>query len=54
MASRCPWLEYSFIPNEYQILEEPIKFEKGYVKAIDKPRLRVEINQKMFDDNIIS
>ncbi|MHA1195988.1 MAG: mandelate racemase/muconate lactonizing enzyme family protein [Promethearchaeota archaeon] len=53
MASRCDWCEFPFIPDEYQLLEEPIKCEKGVVKALDKPGLGVEINQKMFEENII-
>ncbi len=53
MASRCPWLEYPFIPDEYQILEEPIKVEKGIVKALERPGLGVEINHKMFEENVI-
>lgn len=54
MASRCDWCEFPFIPDEYQLLEEPIKCEKGYVKAIDKPGLGVEVNRKMFEENVIS
>jgi len=53
MASRCDWCEFPFIPDEYQLLEEPIKCEKGVVKALDKPGLGVEINQKMFEENLI-
>lgn len=53
MASRCDWCEFPFIPDEYQILEEPIKCEKGKVKALDKPGLGVEINRKMFEENIL-
>lgn len=53
MASRCEWCEFPFIPEEYQILEEPIKVEKGYVKALERPGLGVEINQEMFNANVI-
>ncbi len=53
MSTRCDWCEFPFIPEEYQILEEPIKAEKGYVKALEKPGLGVEINQKMFEENVI-
>ena len=35
------------------ILEEPIKAEKGFVKALEKPGLGVEINKKMFEENAI-
>jgi len=54
MASRCDWLEFPFYPEEFQILEEPIKCEKGYVKAINKPGLGVEVNRKMFEENKVS
>ena len=54
MATRCEWCEFPFIPDEYQILEEPIECKKGKVKALDKPGLGVEINQKMFEENIIT
>ncbi|MFO7795234.1 MAG: mandelate racemase/muconate lactonizing enzyme family protein [Promethearchaeia archaeon] len=54
MSTRCEWCEFPFIPDEYQLLEEPIKCEKGYVKALEKPGLGVEINQTMFDDNVVS
>lgn len=53
MATRCDWCEFPFIPDEYQILEEPIKVEKGIVKALEKPGLGVEINRKMFEENVI-
>jgi L-alanine-DL-glutamate epimerase-like enolase superfamily enzyme len=53
MASRCDWCEFPFIPDEYQILEEPIKCEKGKVKALNKPGLGVEINRKMFEENVL-
>jgi D-galactarolactone cycloisomerase len=54
MSSRCEWCEFPFIPEEYQLLEEPIKCEKGFVKALKKPGLGVEINQEMFEQNVIS
>jgi len=54
MASRCDWCEFPFIPDEYQILEEPIKCEKGKVKALNKSGLGVEINNQMFEENILS
>jgi len=53
MSSRCEWCEFPFIPDEYQLLEEPIKAEKGFVKALDKPGLGVDINKKMFEENVI-
>ena len=53
MATRCEWCEFPFIPDEYQLLEEPIKAEKGFVKAIEKPGIGVEINKKMFEENVI-
>lgn len=54
MSSRCDWCEFPFIPDEYQLLEEPIKPEKGYVKALEKPGLGVEINKEMFEKNVKS
>jgi L-alanine-DL-glutamate epimerase-like enolase superfamily enzyme len=53
MSTRCDWCEFPFIPDEYQLLEEPIKAEKGWVSAIDKPGLGVEINKQMFEENVI-
>ena len=53
LSTRCDWLEYPFYPEEFQILEEPIKVENGYVHAIEKPGLGVEINKKTFEENII-
>jgi len=53
MSTRCEWCEFPFIPDEYQLLEEPIKAEKGWVSAIDKPGLGVEINKKMLEENLI-
>ena len=35
------------------MLEEPIKVERGFVKALEKPGLGVEINGKMFEENVI-
>jgi len=52
MSTRCDWCEFPFIPDEYQLLEEPIHAVKGYVSAIDKPGLGVEINKKMFEENV--
>ena len=53
MSTRCDWCEFPFIPDEYQLLEEPIKCENGYVKALEKPGLGVEINKKMFEENLV-
>ncbi|MEJ2252338.1 MAG: mandelate racemase/muconate lactonizing enzyme family protein [Candidatus Lokiarchaeota archaeon] len=53
MSTNCNWLEFPFIPDEYQLLEEPIKCVNGVVKTIDKPGLGVEINQQMFNENVI-
>jgi L-alanine-DL-glutamate epimerase-like enolase superfamily enzyme len=53
MASRCEWCEFPFIPDEYQLLEEPIKCVKGKVKALDGPGLGVQINKQMFEENIL-
>ncbi|MFW9971253.1 MAG: mandelate racemase/muconate lactonizing enzyme family protein [Candidatus Odinarchaeota archaeon] len=52
MSTRCDRCEFPFIPDEYQILEEPIKAEHGFVKALEKPGLGVEINRKMFEENV--
>ncbi len=53
MASRCDWCEFPFIPDEYQLLEEPIKVDKGIVSALEKPGLGVEVNKKMFEENVL-
>ena len=53
MASRCDWCEFPFIPDEFQVLEEPIKCINGKVKALEKPGIGVDINQKMFEENIV-
>lgn len=53
LSTKCDWLEFPFYPEEFQILEEPIKVEKGIVKALEKPGLGVEINKKMFEENVI-
>ncbi len=53
MSTRCDWCEFPFIPEVYQLLEEPIKAENGIVKALEKPGLGVEINQKMFEENVL-
>ncbi len=52
MSTRCDWCEFPFIPDEYQLLEEPIKPVKGMLTALEKPGLGVEINQKMFEENV--
>ena len=53
MSTRCDWCEFPFIPDEYQILEEPIRAKKGIISALEKPGLGVEINQKMFETNVL-
>jgi L-alanine-DL-glutamate epimerase-like enolase superfamily enzyme len=53
MSTRCEWCEFPFIPDEYQILEEPIKCINGYVSALDKPGLGVEVNKTMLEENLI-
>jgi L-alanine-DL-glutamate epimerase-like enolase superfamily enzyme len=53
MASRCDWCEFPFYPEEFQLLEEPIKCKKGRVQALDNPGLGVKINKQMFEENVI-
>lgn len=53
LSTRCDWCEFPFIPEEYQLLEEPIRAEKGIVKSLEKPGLGVDLNQKMFEENIL-
>jgi len=53
MASRCEWCEFPFYPEEFQVLEDPIKCYKGNVKALEKPGLGVEINKETFEKNIL-
>lgn len=54
MSTNCDWCEFPFIPNEYQILEEPIKAKDGYISAIEKPGLGVKINKEIFEKNVIN
>ncbi|TFG21693.1 MAG: mandelate racemase/muconate lactonizing enzyme family protein [Promethearchaeota archaeon] len=54
MASRCEYCEFPYYPDQFQMLEEPIKAERGYVKALEKPGLGVEINKEMFDKSKIA
>lgn len=53
MASRCEFCEFPYYPEQFQLLEEPIKVEKGIVSALEKPGLGVEINKKMFEENVV-
>ena len=53
MSTRCEWCEFPFYPDEFQVLEEPIKVEKGFISALDKPGLGVELDKKMFEENLI-
>jgi D-galactarolactone cycloisomerase len=53
LSSRCDWLEFPFYPDEFQVLEEAIKCEKGIVKALEKPGLGVEVNRKMLEENVV-
>jgi L-alanine-DL-glutamate epimerase-like enolase superfamily enzyme len=53
MSTRCDWCEFPFIPDEFQVLEKPIKAEKGFVSALEKPGLGVEINKQMFEENVM-
>jgi L-alanine-DL-glutamate epimerase-like enolase superfamily enzyme len=52
LSSRCDWLEFPFYPEDFQVLEEPIKCEKGIVRALKKPGLGVEVNKKMLEENV--
>jgi len=49
MASRCEFCEFPIYPEQFQMLEEPIRAEKGIVSALEKPGLGVEINKEMFE-----
>jgi D-galactarolactone cycloisomerase len=53
MASRCEWCEFPFYPEEFQMLENPIRCEKGKVRAIDEPGLGININKEMFEKNVL-
>ncbi len=53
MASRCEICEFPYYPEQFQFLEEPIKVENGFVSALEKPGLGVEINKQMFEENKI-
>jgi len=54
MASRCEFCEFPYYPEQFQMLEEPIKAEKGMVSALEKPGLGVEINKEMFEKSKIA
>lgn len=49
MASRCEFCEFPIYPEDFQMLEEPIRAEKGIVSALEKPGLGVEISKEMFE-----
>jgi len=53
MASRCEWCEFPFYPEEFQLLEEPLKCNKGKIKALEKPGLGVEIDKETFEKNVL-
>jgi L-alanine-DL-glutamate epimerase-like enolase superfamily enzyme len=50
MASRCELCEFPYYPEQFQLLEEPIKADKGIVSALEKQGLGVEINKQMFEE----
>lgn len=54
MSTRCEWCEFPFFPEEFQLLEEPIRVNKGKVKALEKPGLGVEINKETFEKNVLN
>ena len=54
MASRCEFCEFPYYPEQFQLLKEPIKAEKGYVSALDKPGLGVEIDMEAFENSKIA
>ena len=49
MASRCEFCEFPYYPEDFQMLKEPIRAKNGYVHALEKPGLGVEINEEMFE-----
>jgi L-alanine-DL-glutamate epimerase-like enolase superfamily enzyme len=53
MASRCEFCEFPYYPEQFQMLEQPIKVENGFVHAIEKPGLGVEIHKKTFEENVL-
>ncbi len=50
MASRCEYFEFPNYPANFQFLEEPIKAVDGFVPALERPGLGVEINQELFEN----
>ena len=53
MASRCEWCEFPFYPEEFQLLEEPLRANKGKIKALEKPGLGIEIDKEMFEKSVL-
>ncbi|MFW9901688.1 MAG: mandelate racemase/muconate lactonizing enzyme family protein [Candidatus Thorarchaeota archaeon] len=53
MASRCEFCEFPYYPEQFQMLEEPIKVEKGFIYAIEKSGVGVDVNKKLFEENVI-
>ena len=49
MASRCEYCEFPIYPEVFQMLKEPIRAKNGWVHALEKPGLGVEISEEMFE-----
>jgi len=54
MASRCEFCEFPYYPEQFQLLKEPIKAVNGYISALEKPGLGVELDKEMFEKSKIA
>jgi L-alanine-DL-glutamate epimerase-like enolase superfamily enzyme len=53
LASRSPWVEFVFAPEEFQLLETPITIKNGCVQAPEGPGLGVKLNQESFEKYLV-
>ncbi|MHA1731135.1 MAG: mandelate racemase/muconate lactonizing enzyme family protein [Promethearchaeota archaeon] len=53
-SKNCDWMEFPFIPEEFQLLQEPVGIDsKGFVNAIEKPGLGVEFDPAAFEKYLV-
>jgi len=54
MSSRCEFCEFPYYPEQFQLLKEPIKAERGFISALEKPGLGVELDMEAFNSSKIA